>query len=82
MHTALVSGGIQIDGTLISKVNDDEILEQANIIKQKGIRNIAIVGIYSPTDETHHQEEHVQKLLRSVLDSNVNIVCSRDSKYM
>ncbi|KAJ9150395.1 Hydantoinase [Pleurostoma richardsiae] len=77
-HGAIVSGGVQIDGTEIGPVKDDEVLEQAKIIKEKGLCSVAVVGIYSPMDEKYRQEDHVRDLLSTYLGNDVSIVCSRE----
>ncbi|KAH7312920.1 hydantoinase [Rhexocercosporidium sp. MPI-PUGE-AT-0058] len=55
---------IQIDGTEIGLIKEADILEQAKIIKAKGLQRVAVVGIYSTFDEKYTQE--------------YQIVCSRD----
>ncbi|KAH8892391.1 hydantoinase [Thozetella sp. PMI_491] len=77
-HWALISGGVQIDGTEIGPVVEAQVLEQANIIKEKGIRKVAIIGIYSPFDEKYRQEYLVRDILKKSLGEGVDIVCSRD----
>ncbi|KUJ08498.1 uncharacterized protein LY89DRAFT_332024 [Mollisia scopiformis] len=77
-HFASISGGVQIDGAELGPIKESEVLEQARIIKEKGLRRVAIVGIYSPFDEKYHQEEKVRDLLRKALGEDVDIVCSKD----
>ncbi|CZR51783.1 related to N-methylhydantoinase A/acetone carboxylase, beta subunit [Phialocephala subalpina] len=77
-HTAFISGGVEIDGAEIGPIKEAEVYEQAKIIKEKGLRKIAVVGIYSPFDEKYRQEEHVRDLLWKELDKDVDIVCSKD----
>ena len=50
-HQAKISGGVQIDGTEIGPIDENEVLEQSKVITEKGLHSIAIVGIYSPVDE-------------------------------
>ena len=78
-HSAKISGGVQIDGTEIGPIIEDEVLQQAQKIKERNIRSVAIVGIYSPLDEKYSQEHHVRDLLKSSLGEDINIVCSRES---
>lgn len=80
-YSAIVPGGCNIDGKLIAEIDEDAVREQARIIKAKGLKNIAVVGIGSPMDDRYHQEESVQDILRESFsedDRDVNIVCSRD----
>lgn len=77
-HTAIIRGGLQIDGQTINDVQEEEVIEQARIIKQKGLRNMVIVGVFSPLDLQGSQEYKARGILRRELGDNVNIVCSRD----
>jgi N-methylhydantoinase A/oxoprolinase/acetone carboxylase beta subunit len=80
-HSALIPGGCNIDGKLIADIDNDRVREQARIIKVKGLRNIVIVGIGSPVDHYHHQEQRVRSILQACFETSqqeVNIVCSRD----
>lgn len=78
-HSAIVSGGIQVDGSQIGKLQENELRDQAEKIKEKKIRNIAVVGVYSPTDEHFRQEELARDVLADSLGSDANIVCSKES---
>lgn len=79
-HTARISGGVEIDGSEIGPILKSEVLEQARIIKEKGLRKVAIVGIYSPFDDRYRQEEQVRDILKEFLDTDVDIICSKDGK--
>lgn len=74
----MISGGVEIDGSEIGPVKEHEVLEQARIIKEKGLRRVAIIGIYSPFDERYRQEYQVRDILQKYLGEDVDIVCSRD----
>lgn len=73
---------MEIDGTEIGPVKDEEVLKQAEIIKEKGLRKVAVVGIYSPFDDNYRQEDHVRDLLKKILPDDVDIVCSKDGKLL
>lgn len=77
-YSAIIPGGCNIDGKLIAEVDDDAVREQAQTIKAKGLRNIVVVGIGSPMDHGHHQEERVRGILQECFLDNANIICSRD----
>lgn len=77
-HTARISGGVEIDGSEIGPIVENEVLEQAKIIKEKGLRKVAIVGIYAPFDDRFQQEEQVRNILKKSLDAEVDIICSKD----
>lgn len=77
-HSAIIPGGCNIDGTLIGHVDEATVREQASIIKSKGIKNVAVVGIGCATDEKYHQEDTVHDWLRDALGDDVNIILSRN----
>ncbi|KAI5248631.1 DUF917-domain-containing protein [Aureobasidium subglaciale] len=76
-HYALVKGGLEVDGNLISDINADEIREQCAIIKEKGITSIVVNGVFSPIDSTHHQEEQVAQIISEALPG-CHVVLSRE----
>ncbi|KAJ9295481.1 hypothetical protein DTO271G3_5937 [Paecilomyces variotii] len=77
-HTAIISGGLQVDGSLIGEIRPDEVGEQARKLKEKGLKNVVLVGIYSPIDETYKQEEQARDILAQELGTEVNIVLSKE----
>lgn len=77
-HTAIISGGLQVDGSLIGEIKPDEVREQARTLKDKGLKNVVLVGIYSPIDETYKQEEQARDILAQELGPEVNIVLSKE----
>ncbi|KAM5370621.1 hypothetical protein ACJZ2D_008447 [Fusarium nematophilum] len=76
-HRGLVDGGLEIDGSLIAELDEDEVRRQVEVIKAKGIKSIAIVGIFSPIDVVYKQEETAAEIARSVYPE-ASIVCSKD----
>ncbi|KAK7058791.1 hypothetical protein VNI00_001415 [Paramarasmius palmivorus] len=77
-HTAIISGGLQIDGRTINPVIESELVEQAEIIKSKGIKDIVLVGVFSPLDVSGDHEYAAGNILSRHLGDTYNIVCSRD----
>ena len=54
----LLDGGFQFDGqTTIKPINDDEVIECISQIKQSGVKNIVVAGVFAPLNTG--QEEHV-----------------------
>ncbi|KAM0557038.1 hypothetical protein ACHAPJ_005718 [Fusarium lateritium] len=76
-YRGLVDGGLEIDGSLISELDEDEVRRHCQKIKTEGIKSIAIVGIFSPIDVVYKQEEKAAEIIRSVFPE-ANIVCSKD----
>lgn len=77
-HSAIIPGGCNIDGSLIHDIDEEATKEQARVIQGKGIKSVVIVGIGSPTDKNHNQEEKVKAILRRILDNETHIVCSHE----
>ncbi|KAJ4382673.1 hypothetical protein N0V86_001895 [Didymella sp. IMI 355093] len=76
-HYALVKGGLEIDGGLISDIKEQEIVEQCKIIKDKGIKSIVINGVFSPIDTIERQEERASEIVKRELGDDVDIVLSK-----
>lgn len=76
-HRSRVQGGLEIDGSLIAELDEDEVRREAEAIKAKGIKSIAIVGVFSPIDVVHRQEIRAAEIVKSVFPE-ADIVCSKD----
>lgn len=72
-----VKGGLEVDGSLISDIDEDEIGAQVEIIKGKGIKSIVIAGVFSPIDVLHKQEERAEEIVRSMYPE-ADVVTSKD----
>lgn len=60
-YNAYVDGGLHIDGSAEAQVQEDQVDEFCAEIKRRGIRAVAIVGVFSPLDTTLRQENTVQR---------------------
>jgi N-methylhydantoinase A/oxoprolinase/acetone carboxylase beta subunit len=76
-HYALVKGGLEVDGSLISDINEQEIMEQCKIIKQKCIKSVVVNGIFSPIDTMERQEERAAEIVKRELGEQVDVVLSK-----
>ncbi len=76
-HYALVQGGLEVDGSLISDIQEQELVEQCQIIKEKGIKSIVVNGVFSPIDTVERQEERAAEILKRELGNHVDIVLSK-----
>ncbi|KAI4631615.1 uncharacterized protein J4E87_002321 [Alternaria ethzedia] len=76
-HYALIKGGLEVDGNLISDIKEHEIVEQCRIIKEKGIKSIVVNGVFSPIDTVEKQEERAAAIIRRELGDGVDIVLSK-----
>jgi len=75
-HCALLKGGLEVDGSLISSIKEDEIVEQCQLIKEKGIKSIVINGVFSPIDTVKKQEEIAAEIVKREL-GDVDVVLSK-----
>ncbi|KAJ4197675.1 hypothetical protein NW755_000372 [Fusarium falciforme] len=76
-HHALLKGGLEVDGHLISDIDQDEIKEQCAIIQQKGIKSVVIIGIFSPIDTVERQEGRAAEIIKAQIP-DINVVCSKE----
>ncbi|PVH89939.1 DUF917-domain-containing protein [Cadophora sp. DSE1049] len=72
-----VDGGLEVDGELISEIDESQIREQAEIIKSKGIKSVVINGIFSPVDVVYRQEETAAAIFKECYPE-ADIVLSKD----
>ena len=76
-HYALVKGGLEIDGTLISDIKEQEIVEQCRAIRKKGIKSIVVNGVFSPIDTIEKQEQRAAEIIQRELGEQVDVVLSK-----
>jgi N-methylhydantoinase A/oxoprolinase/acetone carboxylase beta subunit len=72
-----VDGGLEVDGNLISDINERQIREQAEIIKSKGIKTVVVNGVFSPVDVLYKQEERASEIIKQV-HPDADVVISKD----
>ena len=66
-HYALLKGGLEVDGDLISDIDEEEIKQQCQIIKEKGINSVVLIGVFSPIDTSYQQEERAADIVKTIL---------------
>lgn len=72
-----VKGGLEVDGSLISDIDEHEICEQVKTIKEQGIKSIVVNGIFSPVDVIYKQEERTAQIIKEVYPE-ADVVTSKD----
>lgn len=79
-YHARVKGGLEVDGSLISDIDEAEIVEQCEEIRKRGgIKAVVVNGVFSPIDTTHKQEERAAEIVRRELGGQeVDVVCSKE----
>ncbi|KPM37576.1 hypothetical protein AK830_g8985 [Neonectria ditissima] len=76
-HYALLKGGLEVDGYLISDIDEDEIKSECAIIREKGIKSIVVIGIFSPIDTVERQEERAADIVKAAIPG-CDVVCSKE----
>lgn len=76
-HHALLQGGLEVDGSLISDISESEIISQCQIIKEKGLDTVVVNGVFSPIDTVEKQEERAADIIRKTIPG-CDVVCSKD----
>lgn len=76
-YYALCKGGLEVDGTLIANIDTEEIKAQCAVIREKGIKNVVVNGIFSPIDTIELQEERAADIIRSEVPG-CTVTCSKD----
>lgn len=74
---ALLKGGLEVDGILISDIDEAEIRAHCAIIREKGIRSVVVNGIFSPIDTVERQEERAADIVRAEIPG-CDVVCSKE----
>lgn len=80
-YHARVKGGLEVDGGLISDIDEEEIREQCALIRDTGIRSIVVNGVFSPIDTTESQEVRAAAVIREELPG-CHVVCARDVAHL
>ena len=77
-HYALLPGGLEVDGALISDIDEAAIRAECALIAAKGIKSIVICGVFSPIDTVQHQEERAAEIVRSAMPAGCDVVLSKE----
>lgn len=74
----LCKGGLQIDGSRIADVDEDEIIRGCKNLKQTDVAAVVVTGIYSVLDDDEKAQEYqAARIIKRELPG-IKIVCSRD----
>ncbi|KAK3395367.1 hypothetical protein B0T20DRAFT_486629 [Sordaria brevicollis] len=78
-YHARVKGGLEVDGSLISDINEAEIVQHCAEIKKLGIKTVVVNGVFSPIDTVERQEERAAEIVRRELgEGEVDVVFSKE----
>jgi N-methylhydantoinase A/oxoprolinase/acetone carboxylase beta subunit len=78
-HTYMVRGGNEFDGREISPLDRAGIRDAAKSIRSRGVRAIAVCGVFSPVDPAHELE--AAQLIRSIAP-DVRVCMSHENGRM
>ncbi|KKY24432.1 putative n-methylhydantoinase a acetone beta subunit [Phaeomoniella chlamydospora] len=76
-HVAYLDGGLEFDTRDIMPLNEDQIRSECQTIREKGITDVAIAGIFSPLDIEGRQEERVKEIILQEIQG-ADVVLSRE----
>lgn len=76
-YTGIVDGGLHIDGTQEAPIVESQVVEQCKAIRERGITAVVVAGVFSPIDETFHQEARVRDIMLRELPQ-ADVVCSHE----
>ena len=76
-YFCLVKGGVEVDGEVIGEIDEQEIVAQVRVIRERGIRSVVVIGVFSPVDALSRQEERAVEIVRREIPE-ADVVMSRD----
>jgi N-methylhydantoinase A/oxoprolinase/acetone carboxylase beta subunit len=63
----------------ILPLNEAQVRQECQIVKQKGLTDVAVVGVFSPLDVSGRQEARVKQIVLEEIPG-ADVVLSRESK--
>ncbi|KAM5455164.1 hypothetical protein MaudCBS49596_001804 [Microsporum audouinii] len=72
-----VDGGLTIDGAPEAPINEAQVVQECDKIREMGLDAVVISGVFSPIDKHFYQENTVRKIVQRELPG-VDIVCSSE----
>ncbi|KAK4503829.1 hypothetical protein PRZ48_004744 [Zasmidium cellare] len=76
-YVGYVDGGLHIDGSEESPVNEEQVVERCADIKKLGLSAIVVVGAFSPIDEHFKQEDRVRDIVQREIP-NADVIVSHE----
>jgi N-methylhydantoinase A/oxoprolinase/acetone carboxylase beta subunit len=76
-YFCFIDGGLEVDGSLISEIDEEQIRKEAEIIKAKGVRSVVVNGVFSPVDVLYQQEEKAAAIIKQVIPE-ADVAVSKD----
>ncbi|KAJ4385735.1 hypothetical protein N0V93_010165 [Gnomoniopsis smithogilvyi] len=76
-YCGIVDGGLHIDGSIEANIQEHQVVSECAKIKALDLTAVVVAGVFSPIDETFHQESKVRDIILRELP-NVDVVCSHE----
>ena len=76
-YYVLVDGGLEVDGSLIREIDEEEVRREYRAIRDLGIRSVVVNGVFSPIDTVERQEERAAEIVREEIPG-CDVVCSKE----
>ncbi|KAJ9137866.1 Hydantoin utilization protein A [Pleurostoma richardsiae] len=76
-HVAYLNGGFEFDTREIVPLEEAQIRAECRVIRDKGISDVAVVGVFSPLDVEGRHEARVREIILEELPG-ADVVLSRD----
>lgn len=77
-YCAVVDGGLHIDGSQEAPIQEAQVVRECAEIRARGLTAVVVAGVFSPIDETFHQETRVRDIVLRELGPGVDVVCSHE----
>ncbi len=74
-----IADEMTVDTREIMPLNEAQIRKECQILKEKGITDIAVIGVFSPLDIAGKQEARVREIILEEMPE-ADVVLSRESK--
>lgn len=77
-YCGVVDGGLHIDGSQEAAVEEAQVVRACAEIRARGLTAVVVAGVFSPIDETFHQEQRVRAVVLRELGPGADVVCSHE----
>lgn len=79
-YCGVVDGGLHIDGSQEAPLREDQVVRECARIRALGLTAVVVAGVFSPIDESFHQERRVRDIVLRELggEGKVDVVCSHE----
>ncbi|KXJ86069.1 hypothetical protein Micbo1qcDRAFT_219929, partial [Microdochium bolleyi] len=76
-HVSYIDGGLEFDTREIMPLNEAQIRQECATLRAKGIKDVAIIGVFSPLDIKGTQEDVVRQIVLTEIP-DADVVLSRE----